>query len=140
MSQNSAEGLWQYQPTVLDEEVVKGNIFWTTTEVGRWTGTFTGGSEEYGQVIVLDNGDWLFQSVVYFREVSVDGKTGTLIMWAAGSKPEENPEWLGKWVIIMGTGELDSLQGKGKWWGPGYSDEVEWGDIFYDGNYQFDSE
>lgn len=132
-----AGGLWQYIPAIESTRYANGNTFYETTEVGRWTGTFNGGSLEEGNVVILNSGGWLFHSIVIFDQVTVDDKTGSLQMRVDGSRPSANSDWVGKWVIIEGGGELQNLHGQGNWWGPGFSPGDEWGDIYYDGNYHF---
>jgi len=114
----TAEGLWQYIPTIEDVRVANGNTFIHITEVGQWTGTFEVGS--------------------------VGDRSGTLEMRVVGEKPDQLPgtEWEGKWVILSGTDGLATLHGHGTWWGPGWNSAhpTEWGNINYSGKIHFDPE
>ena len=133
-----AEGLWQYQPFILEVKEAGCNTFLTTFENGLWTGTFEGTSTEDGKVVIHCNGAWSFNAIVTFSELKVDGKSGTLKMSVFGSRPDAFSDWQGKSVILSGTGDLANLRGQGTWWGPGAAAEGEWGDIYYEGNYHFE--
>ena len=133
----NAEGLWQYQPFILEAKEAGCNTFLTTFENGLWTGTFEGTSTEDGKVVIHCNGAWSFNAIVSF-EGSVAGKSGTLKMSVVGKRPDAFSEWEGKSVILSGTGELAQLRGQGTWWGPGAPAPEEWGDIYYEGKYHFE--
>ncbi len=133
-----AEGLWQYQPFILEVREAGCNTFVTTFENGIWTGTFDGTSTEDGQVVIHCSGAWSFKAIVTFHEVTVDGKSGTLEMSVVGGRPDATSDWEGKWVILGGTGEVSSLRGQGTWWGPGAQGVGTWGDIYYAGNVHFE--
>ncbi len=132
-----AEGLWQYQPFILDARVAGCNTFLTTFENGIWTGTFEGTSTEDGKVVIHCNGAWSYKAIVSF-EGYVDDKYGTLKMSVVGKRPDGLADWQGKSVILGGTGELANLRGQGTWWGPGAPAPEVWGDIYYEGNYHFE--
>ena len=132
-----AEGLWQYQPSILEAETRGCNTFLTTFENGLWTGTFEGVSTEEGRVVIHCNGKWTFNAIAHFSSVTVDGRAGTLVMSVNGSRPNELADWTGRWVILSGTAELEHLRGQGTWWGPGAPGPGEWGDIYYSGNVHF---
>jgi len=136
-----AEGLWQYIPSVTSSRIADGNTFLDTTEVGQWTGTFSGVSTEIGKVVRHSSGFASFKGAVSFVG-NVGNKSGTFEMLAVGSKPDPSSEWEGMWVIISGTGDLATLHGQGTWWGPGYSsaNPTEWGDIYYSGEIHFEPE
>jgi hypothetical protein len=133
-----AEGLWQYQPFILDVKEAGCNTFLTTFENGMWTGTFEGTSTEDGKVVIHCSGAWSFNAIVSFSEVTVDGREGTLTMSVGGGQPDEDSDWEGRWVILSGTGELATLRGQGIWWGPGAPDVGVWGDIYYSGQIHFE--
>ena len=139
----TAEGLWQYIPTIEDVKVANGNTFIYTTEVGQWTGTFEGDSTEIGKVVQHSSGLVSFKGTVSFVG-NVGDKSGTLKMVAVGSKPDRLPgtEWEGTWVILSGTGDLANLRGHGTWRGPGWdpTHPTEWGNIYYSGEIHFDPE
>lgn len=132
-----AEGLWQYQPFILGAEEVGCNTFLTTFENGLWTGDFEGTSTEDGKVVIHCNGKWFFKAIISF-EGQVEGKSGTLKMLAVGNRPSATADWVGKSVVLSGTGELANLRGQINWWGPGAPAPEEWGDIYYEGNYHFE--
>jgi len=137
----NAEGLWQYIPSIENARVADGNTFLDTSEVGQWTGTFSGVSTEKGKVVRHSSGHVSFKGAVSFIG-KVGDKSGTLEMLAVGSKPDLSSEWEGTWVIISGTGDLATLHGQGTWWGPGYSsaNPSKWGDIYYSGEIHFEPE
>ena len=132
-----AEGLWQYQPFILEVKEAGCNTFLTTFENGLWTGTFEGTSTEDGKVVIHCNGAWSFNAIVSF-EGSVAGKSGTMTMSVVGTRPDGLADWEGKSVILNGTGDLANLRGQGTWWGPGAPAPEVWGDIYYEGNYHFE--
>ena len=134
----AAEGLWRYQPAILEMETRGCNTFLTTSEDGVWTGTFDGVSTEDGRVVIHCNGRWSFHAIANFSAVAVDGREGTLVMSVNGSRPDEEADWTGRWVILSGTGELENLRGQGTWWGPGAPGPGEWGDIYYAGKVHFE--
>ena len=47
--------------------------------------------------------------------------------------PGETPSWTGTWVILSGTGDLAGAHGQGTWWGPGFDDDEETTDTWYEG-------
>jgi hypothetical protein len=151
-------GLWQYIPYVKVHNAAgecvppgendtrppcireaDGNTFMQTFETGKWSGSFVGVSTEDGKVVVHRSGDWSFNAIVSFSEVTVSGKSGTLKMSVNGrlSRYDEDGWWYGRWVILSGTGELATLRGQGTWWGPGAPDVGQEGDIWYAGKIHF---
>ena len=133
-----AFGLWKYTPYIVDVEQHGCNTFLTTYEDGVWSGTFEGTSREDGRVVIHCSGRWSFNAIATFDRVTVDGRRGTLVMSVVGSKPNEKADWKGHWVIIDGTGDLDTLRGQGGWWGPGALGPGQQGDIYYDGKIHFE--
>jgi hypothetical protein len=150
-------GTWYYLPyvKVLDDsgECVKpeeddkrppcqrsvgGNTFMETYEDGWWEGSFDGTSVDHGKVVIHRSDLWTFNALVYF-EGEVNGASGTLVLSVNGSRPTSDAEWEGRWVILSGTGELETLHGQGNWWGPGWlSDHPdEPGVIPYNGKVHF---
>lgn len=137
---DNAEGLWQYIPTIISVEEAGCNQFLTTSEDAIWSGTFNGDSTETGTVIFHCDGHVNFKAVVTFDEVTVSGHTGSLEMSVSGVLPgPANPNWLGHWVILNGTGELENLHGSGTFDGPGYNpaDPTAYGQIYYYGKIKF---
>lgn len=154
------ENVWTYLPytKVMDDsgECVKpeegdtrppcvrvagGNTFMESYEVGWWAGDFEGTSEDHGTVMIHRSGRWNFKATVYF-EGKVNGKSGTLKMSVSGGRPDAFTEWQGVWVILSGTGELETLHGQGTWSGPGFippppGDPPVPGVIYYDGKVHF---
>ncbi len=138
-----AEGLWEYIPTSVVPEIaltcddalpVPPGVL-ALTEIGQWSGTFNGSSNESGKLIIHCTGWFSFFAIVSFDNVEVNGKYGAMYMRVAGSKPDPFADWCGSWTILDGTDELTSLRGSGNWWGPGYNPGVpeQWGQIYYDG-------
>ena len=71
--------------------------------------------------------------------MTVDGKTGSLVMSVVGTRPDGTSDWEGKWTIDSRTSDLAALRGHGTWWGPGAPVPEVWGDIWYEkGNLHFD--
>jgi len=133
------DGLWQYKPHLVNSRLAGGNTFLTTWEEGIWTGTFEGASREDGEVVIHRSGAWSFKATVTFESVTVEGKTGSLVMSVVGKRPDGTSDWAGKWTISCGTGDLAALRGHGTWWGPGAPAPEQWGDIWYEmGNLHFD--
>lgn len=92
----------------------------TQSDVGNWTGTFTGTSEDYGMEIHHFTNRDIFIGIASFEDIEIDGKSGGLEMYLMGEKPNLDSDWLGTWVITLGTGELADIQGHGSFWGPGW--------------------
>ena len=133
----TAGGLWQYKPTIVAVRHADGNTFLTTTEEGKWTGTFEGTSTEDGKVVIHSSGIRSFKGTVSLVG-NVGDKSGTLEMSVVGTKPDASADWTGKWVILSGTDGLATLRGQGTWWGPGAPGPGQWGDIDYSGNIHFE--
>ena len=118
-------GVWCYLPRPRDAsydylKLIGNSEFISISDVGDWTGTFTGTSEDYGMQISHFTDRIMYIGVVSFDAVEVDGKSGGLEMYVSGKKPDLNSDWRGSWVITLGRGELANLQGHGSWWGPGW--------------------
>jgi hypothetical protein len=117
--------------------VAGGNTFMDTYEDGWWDGDFAGTSEDHGTVVFHRSDVWTFRALVYF-DGEVNGASGTLVMSVAGSRPTSYAEWQGMWVILSGTGELETLRGQGTWGGLGWlGNPEEPGIIYYDGQVHF---
>ena len=125
-----------------DEERILSKDQWSMVglQPEEWfeVGTFVGTSREEGKVMIHRSGFWSFNGLVFFDAVTVDGKSGTLVMSAVGKRADVFTDWQGKWVILSGTGDLASLRGQGTWWGPGAPDVGQWGDIYYSGKTHFE--
>ena len=131
-----SDGVWCYMPDPPPPayaEEVGDNLYMTASEIGEWTGTFEGESDESGFAVFQNStGRGLFIGVVTFDSVDVGGKSGGLEMYVMGDRPDATTDWEGTWVITGGTGELADLQGEGDWWGPGWlGDPEECGVINY---------
>ncbi len=157
----NASGSWYYIPPMIPEEekkIVGGNTILTGTEVGNWTGTFHGDSQDCfdmdppildcaeskgdGGVTIHPDGHMNYTATILFSLVSVDDKNGGLELRVNGKFPNASSEWEGQWVIIGGTGELANLHGQGTWWGPGFVPPPEGeppvpGVLHYSGNVLF---
>ncbi len=112
-----ASGEWTYVIVGKDTRSYEGYTFILGEETGTWTGTFTGTSHDYFQAVMQPSGVVYLSYGLIFFEGTVEGRSGTLVIsFAPGEKVEG--EWSGKWEILSGTGELENLRGRGKWWGP----------------------
>jgi hypothetical protein len=77
-----------------------------------WSCACDGTSTEDGKVVIHCNGDWSFNAMVS-HVGTVNGQSGTLEMSVAGSLPDGESEWHGRWVILSGTEGLATLRGQG---------------------------
>ncbi len=134
-----AEGAWSYLPAGPPiVNVVGPHTFMTISDAGDWTGTFTGSADDFGEAVIHSSGPWYYKGTVPFESVTVNGKTGRLMISVEGYRPNADDEWEGTWVIISGTGELASLQGQGNWDGPGWQGDLEVpGVVNYSGSIHF---
>lgn len=131
------DGEIQYIPHILDVREDGCTTTLTTYEDAVWTGIFEGNSRDEVKIFIHCSGRWSFGALVSFDEVTVDGKSGSLVMFLSGSRPNRESDWLGDWVIVDGTGELEHLRGSGTFWGPGAPGPEEEGDIEYAGHIHF---
>jgi hypothetical protein len=120
-----ADGVFCYLPRPRDAssdflKVADHNYYSAESDVGEWTGVFTGTSEDYGMTISHSEGRVIFIGTVLFDTVDVDGTSGGLEMYLTGEKPDKVSDWEGSWLITSGTGALEDIQGHGSWWGPGW--------------------
>ncbi len=121
----AADGVFCYLPRPRDAssdflKVAGHNYYTAESDVGEWTGVFTGTSEDYGMAISHSEGRMIFIDTVLFDTVDVEGTSGGLEMYLTGEKPDRVSDWEGSWVITSGSGALQDLQGHGTWWGPGW--------------------
>lgn len=124
-AETEADGTLCYLPRPRDSvsdflKVAGHNEYMTASDVGDWTGTFTGTSDDYAMEILHSSGRMIFVSTDVFDTVDVDGTTGGLEMFFSGERPDRVSDWKGRWVITSGTGALEDLQGHGTWWGLGW--------------------
>ncbi len=105
----------------------------TTLENAEWTGVFERTSRDYGLIIA----DPPLQPVsivatVIFDSVEVKGVEGGLVLDANGGWLRD--QWVGRFTISSGTGDLSRIEGYGSWWGPGFNPESpdECGVFYYD--------
>ena len=82
--------------------------------------------------MIYASGAWSVVGLIFY-EGEVNEKSGTLLMYFWGWRPDGFSEWNGRWVIHSGTGELASLRGRGVFWGPGAPDVGVQGDIYIKG-------
>lgn len=141
-----ADGVWCYTPVLealtpipygendyVGDEYPGDKIFLTTFETAEWTGVFEGESRDYGLIIadppLQPTG---FAATVLFDSVTVEGVEGGLVLDANGGWLSD--QWVGKFTIGGGTGDLSRIEGHGSWWGPGFNPESpdECGVIYYD--------
>ena len=127
----TASGDWTY--IVTHEEITReadGNTFIYGEDVGTWTGTFDGTSDETFIVVVHRSGFMYYKGLLDFTG-TVDGKSGTLVIRTVGKYDPGTEEWSGQWVIISGTDDLANLRGQGTFRGISYAVE-------YSGKVHFD--
>ena len=116
-----ASGEWTYVVTYIEDiKTANGKTFRYGEEIGTWTGTFTGTSFDYFEVIIHPKGFVTCQGRIAFTG-TVSGKSGTMEILFVGKKDLTVNLWSGKWVILDGTGELTGIHGKGTWEGPSYN-------------------
>jgi hypothetical protein len=137
-----ADGDWEYFTELTEPPSVAGcNTFLTLAEEDTLTGTFNGTSnpdKSWAVVTVHCSGSGWVKGQVVFDEVTVDGRTGGLVMRTNGRlAADPGSEWTGQWVIVSATGELEGLHGQGKWWGPGAGGPGLPGFLEYDGKVHF---
>lgn len=155
-----ADGVWCYVPVFDRLEPVTfdpyegdpGKEFFKVPYQSRWTGLISGESTGYGMLIghVIDpelpSEPFLFVDTDSFTEAEIDGKVGGLHLDIFGDRDDLGSDWKGTWIITGGTDELESVSGKGTFWGPGWSPTAnteecgEWGLIYYKGQIEFDAE
>jgi hypothetical protein len=136
-----AGGHWMYITTLTGVRTAGCNTFLTFTEQDHLTGTFEGSSnpaETGGTVVAHCSGMFTFKGTLTFDEITVEGRTGGLVMKVNGQLPDVESEWTGTWVIVSATGGLEGLHGQGSWWGPRAGGPGLPGDLDYDGNVHFD--
>lgn len=140
----NAEGVWSYLPLGPPiVNVVGPYTFMTMSDAGDWTGTFTGSADDFGEVVIHSSGPLYYKGTVPFDSVTVNGRTGGLIINVHGSKPNAGADamWDGAWVIISGNGELAGLRGQGTFEGPGWQGDPEVpGVVNYSGSIRFESD
>ena len=121
-----ASGDWTYIPAITDVKVAGPNVFLFGTDVGTWTGTFTGTSEEEFVIVCHPKAGFAF----YKGEMTFDGTVedeaglhdGTMVIKTRGKQVTDTCDpspaiWNGRWVIIGGTGGLADVHGHGTFWG-----------------------
>lgn len=137
----NAAGVWSYLPVGSPiEDVVGPHTFMTISEIGDWTGTFTGSADEFGEAVVHSSGPWYYWGIIPFESVIVNGKTGGLMISTFGSRPNAGAKWNGTWIITSAKGDLTGLQGQGTWEGPGWQGDPEVpGVLNYSGSIRFES-
>ena len=121
-----ADGVWCYAPGPPNPEDfdfayrIGEHDFFTGSYKSDWTGTFNGSSIDNGLVIWRDfpdsytEGPAMFVDLIVFDSVEVRGKTGGLELYLYGER--ETDFWEGPWFIVGASGELEGLEGRGKWW------------------------
>jgi hypothetical protein len=126
----AAAGSWTYAPSSIIKVVTAGcNQFTYMIDEGTFDGTFTGTEMEIGVVTEHCNGRWSYKGNLTFTG-TVNGQSGTLEMRIVG-RADDFSDWLGTWVILSGTNELENLHGQGTWYGAP-------GNLEYEGNIHFE--
>jgi hypothetical protein len=140
----NAEGVWTYLPVgqpIID--VVGPYTFMTISDASDFTGTFIGSADDFGEVAIHSSGPMYYKGIVPFDSVTVNGKTGGIVLSVYGTKPNPSADakWDGKWIIKSATGELVGLKGHGTWEGPGWQGNPEVpGIVNYSGSIFFKSD
>ena len=124
--EDDAGGVWCYLPRDPSDPNPKDfafgyrmgeDDFFTGSYDSEWRGTFKGQSHDNGFVIWRNfpaDGPAMFVELVTFDSVRVGGKTGGLKLYLYGAR--ETNRWSGPWFIVSASGELEGLEGRGKWW------------------------
>jgi hypothetical protein len=134
----SVSGEWFYTPYKVEiTKEVGGNTFKYGEEDGTWTGNFEGSSNDFFNVIAHPSGFVTCQGRINF-EGTVNNKEGSMVILFVGKKNLETGLWLGKWVILSGTDDLENLNGQGTWSGPGWIGGPDPGELIYEGKIHFD--
>ncbi len=135
-----AAGSWDYITAVEGVRVAGCNTFLTLTESDEFDGTINGDSNPdlgTSTVVLHCNGSVSFHGRLYFDEVTVDGRTGSMVMLTQGRLAAGDLEWSGQWTILSASDGLDGLHGNGSWWGPGAGGPGLPGELYYDGKVHF---
>jgi hypothetical protein len=141
-----AAGHWTYMTALTDVREAGCNTFLTINEYDTLTGTFEGGTLDpehgptgAGVVVAHCSGSFNYKALLRFEEMTVDGKTGGVVISVNGRLADPTSEWTGNWVIVSATGELEGLRGQGKWWGPGAGGPGLEGHLDYEGQIHFEA-
>jgi|GEM_PF-4436743 len=119
----AADGTWCYLPGPPNPAdfnfgyKIGENDFFTGSYESDWTGTFTGSSRDNGLIVWRNfpaDGPAMFVDLITFDSVEVGGKTGGLELNLYGER--ETNSWDGAWFVAAASGELEGLEGRGKWW------------------------
>ena len=135
-----AAGSWDYFTEVADVREAGCNTFLTLTETDEFSGTISGESNSdlnTPTVVLHCNGSVSVHGRTYFDEVTVEGRTGSMVMLAHGRLAAGATEWSGQWTILSASGGLEGLHGHGSWWGPGAGGPGLPGELYYDGKVHF---
>ena len=130
-----ASGSWIYAPvSQTDPEFVGCNTVIFMTDEGDFTGTFVGQETETGMLVFHCNGKASYKGNLTFTGTVAGSDTGTMelrIVGKSSNPSDQSAFWQGTWVILSGTGGLETLRGRGIWMGGP-------GDLVYEGNYHFE--
>ena len=135
-----ATGDWDYITAVAGVREAGCNTFLTLIESDEFSGTISGESNpdlNTSEVVLHCNGSVSFHGRLYFDEVTVDGRTGSMVMLTQGRLAAGDLEWSGQWTVLSASGGLDGLHGTGSWWGPGAGGPGLPGELYYDGKVHF---
>jgi hypothetical protein len=120
-------GTWCYRGTDPNPEgftfgyEIGEHDFFTGSYDSYWTGAFNGVSVDNGLVVWRNfelpppaEGPAMFVDLITFESVEVGGKTGGLELYLYGER--ETDFWSGSLFIVGASGELEGLEGRGRWW------------------------
>ena len=135
-------GDWTYVPTYLEFVERDGpNIFALGGDIGTWTGGFVGTTTEDFVLVHSPAGGYnLYSGELRFEGAVEDAdgvlRSGTMTMQTHGKQDPGTLEpsdslWVGHWSIVSGTGELEGIQGHGRFVGPSF-DLDYWGTVYFD--------
>jgi len=133
------KGTWEYSTEVDDVREVGCKTVLKLRQSDEFTGTIAGTSNPdlgTSTVVLRCNGSTTVRGTIHFDEVTVDGRTGSMVMRAWGRLAAGETEWTGRWRIIRAWDGLEGLRGHGSWWGPGAGGPNLPGYLKYEGNVQ----
>lgn len=120
-------GTWCYRGVAPNPEdfdfgyLIRDHFFFTGSYDSYWTGTLDGVSVDNGLVVWQNfvmpppaEGPAMFVDLITFESVEIDGMTGGLELYLYGERVTDF--WRGHWFVVGATGELEGLEGRGKWW------------------------
>jgi hypothetical protein len=121
-SSTQVSGGWTWVNTgVTVDPMPDGSLLISGTEIGTWTGSFRGTSDDVFQMTQtppVDDPDhwgpgWGTLTATFDGKVGV--KTGTMTMYVTFWWAADDIHYHGTWEILAGTGALKHVTGSGTW-------------------------